>query len=97
MRFGRLRVVAEGVRVELARAYVVAHPYVERDRPLVPGDPIDLGVTPVRERSLPPGSYLVVLRPPGFRDVRYPVLLRRAEHHENTVRCDAALFAARNR
>lgn len=68
-----------------AHAHVIAHPYVERDRILVPGDPIDLGPTPIREHSLAPGSYLLLLRAPSFRDVRYPVLLRRGEHHSNTV------------
>jgi serine/threonine-protein kinase len=66
-------------------ARVVAHRFVERDRVLVPGDAIDLGETPIAGRRLEPGSWLLVLHRDGFRDVRYPVLLRRGGHHDGHV------------
>ena len=39
-----------------------------------------LGPTPVRARTLPMGSYLVVVRHEGRQDVRYPIEVRRREH-----------------
>jgi formylglycine-generating enzyme required for sulfatase activity/tetratricopeptide (TPR) repeat protein len=36
-----------------------------------------LGETPVGRAGLPTGSYLLVLRKEGYRDVRYPMLIRR--------------------
>jgi eukaryotic-like serine/threonine-protein kinase len=39
-----------------------------------------LGRTPLRALTLPRGSYLLRLRAPGFREVRYPVSLGRGEH-----------------
>ncbi len=66
-------------------ARVLAYRYVEKDRVLVASEERYLGRTPVSEVRLSPGSYLLVLRRPGFRDVSYPVLLRRGERHEATV------------
>jgi serine/threonine-protein kinase len=66
-------------------AQVLACRYVEKDRVLVPTDERHLGAAPVREAHLEPGSYLLVLKHPGYRDVRYPVLLQRGEHHEAEV------------
>jgi serine/threonine-protein kinase len=68
-----------------AGAEVFAARYEEVDRVLVAREPVALGTTPVREASLPPGSYLVTLRRAGYRDVRYPVLLGRGAHHEGRV------------
>jgi serine/threonine-protein kinase len=67
-------------------AEVTAYRFVEQDRVLRPLEPRGLGVTPVREASLPPGSWLLIVRKPGFRDTRYPVVSRRGEHHEGRVR-----------
>ncbi len=39
-----------------------------------------LGRTPLSMVTLPPSSYLVVLRAPGRREVRYPVQIGRLEH-----------------
>jgi serine/threonine protein kinase/formylglycine-generating enzyme required for sulfatase activity len=66
-------------------ANVVVYRYVERDRILVAGDERYLGRTPLREVRLDPGSYLVVIKSPGWRDVRYPVLLGRGGHHQAEV------------
>lgn len=66
-------------------AHVLAMRYFERDRVLVPGDEHYLGTTPVREAKLEPGSWLVVLKRDGYRDVRYPVLLGRGAHHDAQV------------
>ena len=66
-------------------AEVFAYPYVERDRALVLGEPVYLGQTPLRNVELTPGSYLLLLRSPGVRDTRYPVKLKRGEHHQNYV------------
>jgi formylglycine-generating enzyme required for sulfatase activity len=65
-------------------AQVVARRYAERGRILVPGEARALGPTPVDAR-LEPGSYLLVLSAPGYRDVRYPVLLARGGRHEGRV------------
>ena len=58
-------------------AEVVAHRYEEHHRVLVPGPPIPLGTTPVIKKQLEPGSYLLILRKPGYADVRYPLQLPR--------------------
>ncbi len=39
-------------------------------------EPVLFGRTPLRDRPLPAGSYLLTLVHPGARDTRYPVLLR---------------------
>ncbi len=55
------------------------HPLVRVDRRLVPGEGQDLGLTPLVDVPLAPGSYLVVLEYPGRVPVQYPVFLRRAD------------------
>jgi len=64
---------------------VLAYRYVEVDRVLRPQDERLLGQAPVREQALAPGRWLIVLRRPGYRDARYPLLCRRGEHHEIAV------------
>ncbi|WP_437875669.1 protein kinase domain-containing protein [Sorangium sp. So ce513] len=66
-------------------ATVVAYRYVEKDRILVAGEERSLGRTPLREVHLKPGSYLFVLKRAGYRDVRYPLLLKRGTHHRVEV------------
>jgi eukaryotic-like serine/threonine-protein kinase len=73
------------VETSLPGAIAVAHKYVEQDRVLVKGEPRYLGRTPLREARLPPGSYLILLKRQGCRDVRYPVNLRRGEHTKISV------------
>ena len=66
-------------------AVVTAHPYVQKDRVLVPQEGRLIGRTPIVEARLPPGSYLFVLKRNGYRDVRYPALLTRGGHHVANV------------
>jgi serine/threonine protein kinase/formylglycine-generating enzyme required for sulfatase activity len=81
--------LSAGARLSIATdppgARVTAYRYVEIERVLRTVDERDLGVTPVVEALFAPGSYLLVLRAPGKRDVRYPVVCRRGEHHEAIV------------
>jgi len=67
-------------------ARVVARRYLERDRVLVLGEARALDCTPVTEATFDPGTYLITLELPGYRDVRYPVLLGRGVHHQADVR-----------
>jgi serine/threonine-protein kinase len=67
-------------------ANVTVYRYVERDRVLVATDERYLGRTPLQAVRLDPGSYLVVLKAAGHRDVRYPVLLARGARHDAHVR-----------
>ena len=53
------------------------HRYVERGRRLVAEPERALGVTPLREVTVPRGSWLVTLEADGVT-VRYPVLMERA-------------------
>lgn len=64
---------------------VMAYRYVEKDRVLVASEQRYLGRTPLREVRLAPGSYLIVVRHPRYRDARYPVLLCRGQHHRAEV------------
>lgn len=66
-------------------ARVIAQRIFERERILVPGEPIELGTTPVQRARLEPGSWILTLRRNGYPDVRYPVLLTRGAHHHATV------------
>jgi serine/threonine-protein kinase len=66
-------------------ANVIVYRYAERDRVLVPTDERYLGRTPLEDVRLDPGSYLLVLRAAGYRDVRYPILLDRGSHHAARV------------
>jgi formylglycine-generating enzyme required for sulfatase activity len=66
-------------------AAVVARRYVERDRLRIAEDPVVLGVTPLREIELEPGSYLLTLSADGYREVRCPVRLLRGVHTEQAV------------
>ncbi len=60
----------EGVEVTLCR-------YVLRDRRLVAEPARALGRTPLREVTLPRGSYLLLLSAPGWAETRVPVLIER--------------------
>ena len=51
--------------------------YVEEGKHLVPQHKEDLGKTPVGPKSLPMGSWLLVLQKVGYRPVRCPVLITR--------------------
>lgn len=73
------------LRTNPTGAHVIAQRFLERDRVLVAADERYLGRTPINEARLEPGSYLLTVKSPGFRDVRYPVLLRRGSHHDGVV------------
>jgi serine/threonine-protein kinase len=53
---------------------------------LHPVESRSLGATPVARTTLPMGSYLCVLKKPGFRDVRYPVHISRGRAWRGSVR-----------
>src|SRR5690606_3887054 len=63
----------EGAEVWLFR-------YTERQRRLALEPQGLLGRAPLRAVTLARGSYLLVIRAPGYRDVRYPVRIGRNEH-----------------
>ena len=73
------------LRSSPAGARVYAQRYLEKDRVLVLGEKIHLDRTPIKECALDPGSYVVTLKMPGYKDVRYPVSLARGAHHEGEV------------
>jgi eukaryotic-like serine/threonine-protein kinase len=66
-------------------AQVFAQRFVEQDRVLVAGEERFLGRAPFKDVRLDPGSYLITLKAPGYRDARYPVLLGRGGHHAAEV------------
>ena len=70
-------------------ARVTAARYLERDRRLVPGEPVHLGTTPLHAVDLPMGSWLLILSRPGHADVRYPVFIPR-QHHWSGVAPDSS-------
>jgi serine/threonine-protein kinase len=74
------------VQSEPAGADVALWRYERRDRLMVPVEHAMLGKTPIASVSLPLGSYLLVLRRPGFRDTRFPLYLPRPESCEVAVR-----------
>jgi serine/threonine protein kinase/formylglycine-generating enzyme required for sulfatase activity len=55
-----------------------------------PGEPQDLGVTPISDHELAPGSYVWTLQAEGRAEVRYPVLLGRGEAFAAAIDLPAA-------
>ncbi len=68
-----------------AGARVTLHPWVERDRRLVPGPGQVLGDTPLVGARVPHGSHLLVVEAPGYAPTRLPVALERLGAWEGTV------------
>ena len=66
-------------------AEVLLHRYVPRNRRLVAVFERSLGTTPLRQMSLPMGSYLCLLRHPERAEVRYPVHIERREHWDGVA------------
>ena len=66
-------------------AEVWLYEYVEEDIPLVLSRERLLGTTPLGPIKLAMGSYLVILRKQGYRDVRYPVFISRNRDWKGTV------------
>lgn len=62
-----------GAEVELYR-------YDVKERRLVPRYERHLGRTPLRALPLAKGSYLLLIRAPGYQEVRYPVQIGRLQH-----------------
>lgn len=60
--------------------------FVEEDGVLVAREERRLGPTPLQGVPLPMGSYLCVVRHPGFREAKYPVHITRQRAWEGTVR-----------
>jgi len=69
-----------------ADAEVWLYSYDDKDRRLQPGEGRCLGNTPLRGVPIPMGSHLLVLRDDSLPEVRYPVFIRRLQHHEGYVR-----------
>ena len=68
---------APGATATLAR-------FVERGRVLVP-EVVDELPMPLDAVALEPASWLITVSAPGHRPARYPVLLRRLQHHRGRV------------
>jgi len=64
-------------------AEVALHRYEAQRRRLVPVFQRSLGTTPLTEVTLPRGSYLLLLRAPGHREVRYPVFIERGQRWDS--------------
>ena len=69
-----------------ADAEVWLYSYKERDRRLQPTEERFLGHSPLRGVPIPMGSHVLVLRDESLPEVRYPVSIRRLQHHEGYVR-----------
>ena len=69
-----------------ADAEVWLYSYKEQDRRLQPTDERFLGHSPLRGVPIPMGSHVLVLRDELLPEVRYPVSIRRLQHHEGYVR-----------
>ncbi len=67
-------------------AEVVLYSYRSIDRMLKPVDPCVLGRTPIKRIRIPVGNYLILLRLPGYREVRLPLFVSRLETIEAQVR-----------
>ena len=69
-----------------ADAEVWLYSYEEQDRRLQPTKERFLGHSPLRGVPIPMGSHVLVLRDEFLPEVRYPVSIRRLQHHEGYVR-----------
>ncbi len=68
---------ALSLRTQPPGAQVTLHPWVERDRRLVPGPPLPLGPTPLVEVPVPHGSHLLRVEAPGYAPLSLPIALER--------------------
>lgn len=71
-------------------ARVTVAPYRDQEHRAQLDPALDLGVTPLADLALSPGSYLLTFELPGHAPTRLPLLLDRAEH----LRLDIPLVAA---
>ncbi|MFB3065042.1 MAG: SUMF1/EgtB/PvdO family nonheme iron enzyme [Planctomycetota bacterium] len=67
-------------------AEVWLYRYVEQDGVLVADEERLLGTTPLEPAVLPMGSYVCILKKPGYRDTRYPVHITRGVRWTGEVR-----------
>ncbi len=72
------------LRTDPPGAEVEALRYEEEGGRLVARPLQVLGTTPIEKAPLPMGSYLLLVRKEGFRDVRYPILVERGEDDPST-------------
>ncbi len=66
-------------------AEAVLYRFVEQDRRLVPERVRSLGRTPIHKLPLSAGHYQVLLRRPGYAELRYPVSIGRLEHWDGVA------------
>ncbi len=85
---GALTLVTDppGASVELYR-------YMEEKRRLVPVLVGEIGPTPIREKAIPKGSYVCVIRAAGREETRYPVLIERGGHWDGIPPGEKEAFA----
>ncbi|MGH9362448.1 MAG: SUMF1/EgtB/PvdO family nonheme iron enzyme, partial [Thermoanaerobaculia bacterium] len=74
------------LRTDPPGAEALLYRCVEENRVLVPREARVLGRTPFGPVALPMGSYLAVLRLPGYVEARYPVFIGRSENHAGVIR-----------
>ena len=74
-------------------AEVVAHRQAPVDRRLTTVESIPLGRTPLVERTLGRGSWILEIKAPGRMPVRYPVMIGRGEHWHGVPPGGSAPFA----
>ena len=74
-------------------AEVVAHRQAPVDRRLTTVESIPLGRTPLVERTLGRGSWILEIKAPGRMPVQYPVMIGRGEHWHGVPPGENAPFA----
>jgi eukaryotic-like serine/threonine-protein kinase len=72
---------------------IAVQPYRNEGGQRRAGAPLASGTGALHELSLPPGSYLVTLVAPSRPEVRYPVVLERAERHRAAFAVPASVPA----
>jgi eukaryotic-like serine/threonine-protein kinase len=70
----------------LSGAKIMACRYTKRNRLLVTEPPQLLGRSPLNNVLLEPGSYLLLIQGDNHREARYPLRVRRGEHHQEHIK-----------
>jgi eukaryotic-like serine/threonine-protein kinase len=73
------------LKTEPSQALLTLYRYTPDKRGVLGKTKVREGRGALTERDLPPGSYLLVIRSPGYSDVRYPVHLSRGESHTRHI------------
>ncbi len=76
-------------------AHVALYEMVERHKQVVPEYRRSLGTTPLREVSLPRGSWMLEITAPGRARVRYPLRIERLQHWDGIPPGESEPFAIR--